>query len=144
MLAALTPLGIEAAPAAAERIEADHDGALAQWRLAVERTSYEAQCAERRYRAADPDNRLAARGLEAEWEKPRRELAMATAELARREQLRPRTLSTDERSRLLALGADLSEVWQAPTTAPRDKRSCFAPCSKRSSSPSTTVSIARA
>jgi DNA invertase Pin-like site-specific DNA recombinase len=32
----------------------DHDGALAQWRLAVERASYEAQRAERRYRAVDP------------------------------------------------------------------------------------------
>jgi hypothetical protein len=61
----VAPLGIEAALAAAERIEADHDGALAQWRLAVERTSYETQRAERRYRAVDPDNRLVAGGLEA-------------------------------------------------------------------------------
>jgi excisionase family DNA binding protein len=122
VLAALAPLGIEAALAAAERIEADQDGALAQWRLAVERTSYEAQHAERRYRAIDPDNRLVARGLEAEWEKSLRELETAKAELARREQRRPRTLSTEERGRLLALGADLCEVWQAPTTAARDKK----------------------
>ena len=122
MLTALAPLGIEAALAAAERIEADHDGALAQWRLAVERTSYEAQRAERRYRAVDPDNRLVARGLEAEWETALREHETARAELARREQQRPKTLSADERSRLLALGADLREVWQAPTTAPRDRK----------------------
>src|SRR3984893_6217738 len=68
-LAALAPLGIEASLAAAERLEVDRDGALAQWRLAVERASYEAQRTERRYRAVDPDNRLVARGLEAEWEK---------------------------------------------------------------------------
>lgn len=42
VLVALAPLGIEAALAAAERIEADHDAALAQWRLAVERANYEA------------------------------------------------------------------------------------------------------
>jgi DNA invertase Pin-like site-specific DNA recombinase len=122
VLVALAPLGIEAALAAAERIEADHDAALAQWRLAVERANYEAQRAERRYRAIDPDNRLVARGLEAEWEKSLRELETAKAELARREQQRPRTLSDDERSRLLALGADLRKVWQAPTTAARDKK----------------------
>jgi DNA invertase Pin-like site-specific DNA recombinase/predicted DNA-binding transcriptional regulator AlpA len=122
VLVALAPLGIEAALAAAERIEADHDAALAQWRLGVERASYEAQRAERRYRAIDPDNRLVARGLEAEWEKSLRELETAKAELARREQQRPRTLSADERSRLLALGADLCKVWQAPTTAARDKK----------------------
>jgi DNA invertase Pin-like site-specific DNA recombinase len=122
VLAALAPLGIEAALAAAERIEADYDGARAQWRLAVERASYQAQRAERHYRAIDPDNRLVARGLEAEWEKALRELETAKAELARREQLRPRTLSTDERSRLLALGSDLRKVWQAPTTSARDKK----------------------
>ena len=122
MLAALAPLGIGAALAAAERIEADHDGALAQWRLAVERASYEAQRAERRYRAIDSDNRLVARGLEAEWEHCLRELEKARAELARREQQRPRTLSTDERSRLLALGADLLKAWQASTTSARDKK----------------------
>jgi len=122
VLAALAPLGVEAALAAAERIEADHDGALAQWRLAVERAGYDAQCAERRYRTVDPDNRLVARGIEAEWEKCLRELEKAKAELARREQLRPRTLSVDERTRLLALGADLFKAWQAPTTSPRDKK----------------------
>jgi hypothetical protein len=64
VLTALAPLGIEAAFAAAERIETDHDGVLAQWRLAVARASYEVQRAERRYRAIDPDNRLVARSLE--------------------------------------------------------------------------------
>ena len=122
VLVALAPLGVEAALAAAERIEADHDGALAQWRLAVERAGYDAQCAERRYRTVDPDNRFVARGIEAEWEKYLRELEKAKAELARREQLRPRTLSVDERIRLLALGADLFKAWQAPTTSPRDKK----------------------
>src|SRR6201997_436290 len=122
VLAALAPLGIEAAIAAADRIEADRDGALAQWRLTVERASYEAQRAERRYRAVDPDNRLVARGLEAEWEKALRKLDRAKAELAHREALRPKTLSANERCRLLALGTDLSTVWQAPTTLPRDKK----------------------
>jgi hypothetical protein len=31
-------------------------------------------------------------------------------------------LSTDERSRLFAFGADSREVWQAPTTTARDKK----------------------
>jgi DNA invertase Pin-like site-specific DNA recombinase/predicted DNA-binding transcriptional regulator AlpA len=122
VLAALAPLGIEAALAAAVRLEADHDDALAQWRLAVERANYEAQRAERRYRAIDPDNRLVARGIEAEWENCLRELEKAKAELARREQQRPKTLTADERDRLLALGADLPKVWQAPTTSARDKK----------------------
>src|SRR5258708_26061511 len=39
VLTALAPLGVEAALAAAERLRADHAGALAQWRLPGERPS---------------------------------------------------------------------------------------------------------
>jgi len=122
VLSALEPLGVEAAIEAAERLEADHDGALRQWRLAVERATYEAQRAERSYRAVDPENRLVCRGLEAEWERCLRELEQAKAELSRREALRPKTLTTEERSRLLTLGGDLLKVWSAATTGPRDKK----------------------
>jgi hypothetical protein len=52
----------------AERLEADRETSLRQWRLGVERASYEASRAERRYRAVDPNNRLMARGLERERE----------------------------------------------------------------------------
>ena len=51
-LAALNPAGLKAVVVAAEQLEADHDTALAQWRLAVERARYEAERAARRYRAA--------------------------------------------------------------------------------------------
>lgn len=119
---ALQPLGMQAALEAATRIEADHDSALAQWRLAIERAEYQAQRAERRYRAVDATNRLVARGLEAEWESCLRELDKAKAELVRHEALRPRTLSDSERARLLELGSDLQKVWDSPTTAPRDKK----------------------
>jgi len=122
MLTTLEPLGVKAAIAAAERLEADHHSALSQWRLTVERASYEVQRAERRYRAVDPENRLVARGLESEWEKWLRELDGAKAELRRREALQPTTLSDRERQRLLALGADLHSVWEAPTTSARDKK----------------------
>src|SRR5690349_24705892 len=75
VLAALAPAGLEAALAAAERLEADREDALTQWQLAAERARYEAQRAERRYRAVDAENRLVARGLESEWEQRLRELA---------------------------------------------------------------------
>jgi DNA invertase Pin-like site-specific DNA recombinase len=74
LLEALEPAGLKAALRAAEQLEADHDTALEQWRLAVERARYEAQRAERRYRAVEPENRLVARGLEAEWERSLRAL----------------------------------------------------------------------
>lgn len=53
-LAALNPAGLQAVVVAVEQLESDHDAALAQWRLAVERAHYEAERAERRYRAVEP------------------------------------------------------------------------------------------
>ena len=122
LLEALEPAGIEAALRAAERIESDHDGALEQWRLAVERARYEAERAERRYRAVEPENRLVARGLETDWERCLSELEKAQSELERRERRRPRGLTTDERKAVLALGTDLQRVWDAPTTTARDRK----------------------
>jgi DNA invertase Pin-like site-specific DNA recombinase len=121
-IAALEPAKLTATLAAAERLEHDRETTLKQWRLDVERASYEASRAERRYRAVDPDNRLVARGLEREWEESLRALEVAKAELARRERERPRVLSELERDRLLALGPDLTAVWHATTTTPRDRK----------------------
>jgi predicted DNA-binding transcriptional regulator AlpA len=121
-IAPLEPAKLTATLAAAERLEADREAALKQWRLAVERACYEAQRAERRYRAVDPDNRLVARGLEREWEACLKALEAAKADLARREAARPHTISQQERDRLLALGPDLISVWGASTTTPRDRK----------------------
>jgi len=85
-LQALTPAALEATQLAIQQLEANHDAALSQWRLAVERARYEVERAERQYRAVEPENRLVARGLETEWEKRLRDLAAAEAELERREQ----------------------------------------------------------
>ena len=122
LLAALTPAGVKAALRAAEALEADHDAALAQWRLQIERARYEAQRAERRYRQVEPEHRLVARGLERDWEKALGALAEAQAELSLRERQRPRTLTDQERAQLLALGSDLGRVWSAPSTSDRDRK----------------------
>jgi DNA invertase Pin-like site-specific DNA recombinase len=121
-LAALAPAGLEASLKAAEQLEADHETTVEQFRRDVERARYGAQRAERRYRAVDPDNRLVARGLEAEWEGALRELKEAETELARREHTRPLVLTPEERASLLALGKDLNAVWSAPTTTDRDRK----------------------
>lgn len=121
-LAALTPAGLKAALEAADRLEANHEATLAQFRRDVERARHAASRAERRYRAVDPENRLVARGLEAEWEKTLRELKAAETELERRAARRPRPLPAEERAAILALGGDLERVWHAPSTADRDRK----------------------
>ena len=121
-LAALQPSALQACLHAAEQIEHGHDAALDQHRRQVEQARYNATRAERRYRAVDPDNRLVARGLETEWNTALQQLADAEAELARRQAARPKALTPAGRAAILALGDDLSQVWDAPTTTSKDRK----------------------
>jgi DNA invertase Pin-like site-specific DNA recombinase len=121
-LAALQPAALHACLQAAEQLEHGHDAALDQHRRQVEQARYQAVKAERRYRAVDPDNRLVARGLETEWNTALQQLADAEAELARRQTARPKPLTPAERAAILALGDDLGQVWDAPTTADKDRK----------------------
>jgi DNA invertase Pin-like site-specific DNA recombinase len=121
-LAALQPTALQACLAAAQQLEDGHDTALAQRRRHVEQARYQASRAERRYRAVDPDNRLVARGLETEWNDALQQVANAETELARREAARPKTLTTHEKSQILALGDNLEQVWSAPTTTDKDRK----------------------
>jgi len=121
-LDAVTPAAVDAVMLSIQQIQVDHDAALSQWRLEVERAGYEAQRAERRYRMVEPENRLVARGLETEWENRLRDLAKAEEELKTRELQHPKPLGPEQLNRLHILGADLRQVWDAPTTTDRDRK----------------------
>jgi DNA invertase Pin-like site-specific DNA recombinase len=121
-LQAITPAAIEATRLSIEQLQANHDAALSQWRLEVERARYEAERAERRYRTVEPENRLVARGLETEWETRLRDLAVAETQLRRREQQRPRSITPTQLQAIQRLGSDIRQVWTATTTTDRDRK----------------------
>jgi transposase len=121
-LEAVTPAAVEAMRLTVEQLQSNHDTALSQWRLEVERMRYESERAERRYRMVEPENRLVARGLEAEWESRLRDLAAAETELRRREQQRPRALDQEQLKRIQSLSSDIRPVWTAVTTTDRDRK----------------------
>ena len=121
-LEAVTPAAVEAMRLTVEQLQSNHDAALSQWRLEVERMRYEAERTERRYRMVEPENRLVARGLEAEWENRLRDLVAAETELRRREQQRPRALDQEQLKRIQLLSSDIRPVWTAVTTTDRDRK----------------------
>lgn len=121
-LQAITPAAIEAMRLSFEQLQANHDASLSQWRLEVERARYEAERAERRYRAVEPENRLVARGLESEWENRLRDLATAESELRRRERQRPSAITPEQLKAIQMLGSDIRQVWMATTTTDRDRK----------------------
>ena len=121
-LDAITPAAMEAVFLAEKNIEADHDAALDQWRLQIERLRYEADKAERRFHTVEPENRLVARTLENQWETCLNKLQVAENELEQRQRKRPERLTLEQRAHIRMLGKDIKLVWQAATTTYRDKK----------------------
>ena len=124
-LEAINPAATDAALLAEKTIEADHDAALEQWRLQVERLRYEAERAKRRFSAVEPENRLVARTLETQWETSLEKLQDAENEFKRRKHQRPERLTKEQKALIRTLGHDIKRVWHAPTTTPRDKKELF-------------------
>ncbi len=121
-LAALSPARLDATLLALQSLASSFEQWLHPWQLAVERARYEAERAQRQYQQVEPENRLVARSLETAWETALKQFAAAEAELARREQQRPRLPNAAELASLRTLGVDLARVWLAPTTSDRDRK----------------------
>lgn len=119
----LAPLGIEAALRAIEARVADAGEARRQIELALTQARYEADLARRQYDAVDPANRLVAAELEHRWNDRLAEVRRLEEALAAKQAARPEAPSAEERTRLVALGADLEAAWHHPgATAQTRKR----------------------
>ncbi len=115
-LQAVQPPEIELSLAVMREVERQASDLERQWKARLERARYEAQLAERRYKAVDPDNRVVARTLESEWEVKLREvedLENASERARRTERL---DLSDADRGEITRLARDLPRVWNAITT----------------------------
>lgn len=87
-----------------------------QWEKRIEAARYEADKAARRYYQVEPENRLVARTLEAEWNERLEALERLQQEYARLRQKPPFQLAPWQREKILALAEDLPRLWKAPTT----------------------------
>jgi hypothetical protein len=74
----------------------------------VERARYEADLAQRRYMRVDPDNRLVATALEAEWNSALREVTEAQKEYEQQVGAELCGLTESQRSDILALATDVT------------------------------------
>jgi DNA invertase Pin-like site-specific DNA recombinase len=88
----------------------------------VERLRYDAELARRRYMKVDPDNRLVADTLEAEWNDKLRRHAEAADEYERRSKQQAATLSTETRQRILGLAEQLPQIWNDPRVDFRERK----------------------
>jgi DNA invertase Pin-like site-specific DNA recombinase len=122
LLDTVTPLALEAALAVSDELRSRAEEADRIRRQHVERARHEAEQARRRYLAVDPDNRLVADTLEADWNERLRGLAEAQDEAERARESGAGQLSEKQREKIKALAADFPALWRAPTTPQRERK----------------------
>jgi hypothetical protein len=122
VLAALEPAALDLSLKAIENVQRERQRLNRHWEQRLERASYEVQRAERQYQAVEPENRLVARGLEQQWEKALRAQRDLREEYDRFLAEQPPRLTEQERSRILAVSADIPTLWHAPETTARDRK----------------------
>jgi hypothetical protein len=70
----------------------------------------------------DPDNRLVADALEAEWNDRLRALAAAQETYEQAHEIDARVVSDEQRAEILALARDFPRLWRDPATSTREKK----------------------
>ncbi|WP_176706673.1 helix-turn-helix domain-containing protein, partial [Paenibacillus hemerocallicola] len=122
VLQAMQPAQLELALQVMDKLVNKEDHADKGWKLLLERTTYEADRAERQYQQVEPENRLVARSLEAKWNEKLLELERVQTEYAQyraRLSWRP---SDEDRAEILELANTLPRIWSAATTVSKDRK----------------------
>lgn len=123
LLETVAPAAIEVALAVQDEIARRIEQAATRRQAQLQRTRYEAELARRRYAKVDPDNRLVADALEADWNQRLRELDTLQQQHERQQHEDEAQLDETARKRIVDLACDFPRIWDdARTTALERKR----------------------
>jgi DNA invertase Pin-like site-specific DNA recombinase len=122
LLDLMQPMTLQVAIAVQQEVEARVTETDTLRRKHVERAQYEAELARRRFMKVDPDNRLVADTLEAEWNSKLRSLAEAQEQYERQTQKQRMLIDSKTKEQLLSLAADFPRVWNDPSVEPRERK----------------------
>jgi len=121
LVESVTPMTLEVALTVQKELESRVDEAERLRRKEAEGAQYDAELARRRYMKVDPDNRMVADTLEADWNAKLRALADAQDRLERQRETE-RGLDAEQRARILALATDFPRLWNDPRTPDRERK----------------------
>jgi len=122
LLEIITPVAIEATLAVQQELQARLHEVERLRQEQVERARYEADLAQRRYLRVDPDNRLVAGTLEADWNRKLRALEEAQQAYEQQRQKDSMTIDEELRCRLHTLATDFPRLWRDPNTPDRERK----------------------
>jgi hypothetical protein len=118
----LTPLTLEVALSVQQELSSRLEEADRLRAKQVERAKYEVELSRHRYMRVDPDNRLVADALEADWNEKLRALTEAEEEYERQREADRIFIGEKERARIMALAADFPALWNDPDTSDRERK----------------------
>jgi DNA invertase Pin-like site-specific DNA recombinase len=118
----MSPMALEVALCVHDELEQRFDQADRLRKEQVERARYEAEAARRRYLRVDPDNRLVADALEADWNDKLRTLTQVQDDYERRRSNDVAVLGPQQRGNIVALATNFPAVWSAAGTSDRDRK----------------------
>jgi len=118
----VTPLTLEVALTVQDEIQSRLAEASRLRMMQVERAQYEADLARQRFMHVDPNHRLVADGLEADWNAKLRALQDAQERCDREHAADRAPLTEEQRARVLALAVDFPRLWRDPKTPPRERK----------------------
>jgi hypothetical protein len=122
LLDTVTPLALEVALNVQAELEARADEADQLRHNHVERARQRAELARRRYLAVDPDNRLVADTLEADWNDALRALQAAQDEYERQTAAAQAALTEQHKQRIRQLATNFPKLWNDPVTPARERK----------------------
>jgi hypothetical protein len=122
LVQAITPMALEASLTVAQELKMRGEETDRLRSQQVERARYDAELARRRYMQVDPDNRLVADELEAEWNSKLRAYSEAQQEHEKQRERDRTVLDKEQRARILALATDVPALWREPSTADRERK----------------------
>lgn len=122
LVAMVTPVTLEVALAVQQELDSRADESDHLRLQEVERARYQADLARRRYMQVDPDNRLVADSLEAEWNHSLRALAEAQERYDKQRQAARTELDERQRASIVALAKDFPRLWKDPRTPERERK----------------------
>jgi len=122
LLDTVTPLALEVALNVQAELEARADEADKLRRGHVDRARQRAELARRRYLAVDPDNRLVADTLEADWNDALRAQQAAQDEYDHQAAAANAALSEHHKQQIRQLATHFPRLWNDPATPPRERK----------------------
>ena len=122
LLESITPLTLEVALQVQKELENRFNEADKLRKQQVVRAEYEANLARRRFMQVDPDNRLVADTLEAEWNEKLRHLQDANDYYETHRRQESEKLKKAQQREVVKLAKDFPRLWKNPRTPVREKK----------------------